>query len=109
MCEAVLGPKNFSDLNTLALLSERDGFVRSFWQRQREEDLDQGISSRLKTVIAFGARDPLVRDYKDVLVHVVGKDNMVDWAPNGIWLPNVGHYPMEDNPDEVAQLISKLC
>lgn len=108
LCEAILGTRNFSDLNALALLSERDDFVRSYWKRTHEEDLNGHMGGKLKTVVAFGAQDPLLKDYKDVLVRVVGKTNMVDWAPNGIWLPNAGHYPMEDSPDDVAQLISRL-
>lgn len=109
ICEAICGPSNFSDLNALALLSERDDNARRYWQKKRRDDANEATESRLKSVVVFGERDPLVKDYKETLVHVIGKNNMADWAPNGIWLQNAGHYPMEDKPEDVAQLIARFA
>ena len=108
-CEAICGPRNFSDLNALALLSERDDNTRRYWQEKRWDDLNKAKESRLKVVAVFGERDPLLKDYKETLVHVIGRNNMVDWAPDGIWLQNAGHYPMEDKPEDVAQLIARFA
>jgi pimeloyl-ACP methyl ester carboxylesterase len=108
ICEAICGPRNFSDLNALALLSERDDNARRYWEKTRD-DLTEATESRPKSVVVFGERDPLVKNYKETLVHVIGKNNMADWAPNGIWLQNAGHYPMEDKPEDVAQLIARFA
>lgn len=45
----------------------------------------------LKSVVVFGERDPLVKNYKETLVLVIGKNNMAVWIPDGIWLQNAGH------------------
>jgi pimeloyl-ACP methyl ester carboxylesterase len=107
--EAICGPGNFSDLNALALLSERDDNVRCYWQKRQQDDLNEATESRLKSAVVFGERDLLVKDYKETLVHVIGKNNMADWAPDGIWLQNAGHYPMEDKPEDVAKLIARFA
>lgn len=109
MCEAFCCPRNFSDLNALALLSERGEIARSYWQQKQSGDQNDATESRLKSVVVFGERDQLVRDYKETLVGVIGKENMASWAPDGIWLPNAGHYPMEEKPEEVAQLIARFA
>lgn len=109
ICEALCGPRNFSDLNMLALLSERDEVARRYWQYNRGDDVKEPTENRLKSVVVFGDRDPLVKDYKDNLTRAIGKNNMVDWAPDGIWLQNAGHYPMEDKPQDVAQLIARFA
>jgi pimeloyl-ACP methyl ester carboxylesterase len=107
--EAICGPRNFSGLNSLALLSERGDNARSYWQRQQPSNLHEATESRPKIVVVFGERDPLVENYKETLVRVIGKNNMADWAPDGIWLQNAGHYPMEDKPEDVARLIARLA
>lgn len=109
ICEAFSCPRNFSDLNALALLSERDEIARRYWQEKQSGDLDEATESRLKSVVVFGERDSLVRDYKETLVRVIGKNNMADWAPDGIWLQDAGHYPMEDKAEDIAQLIARFA
>lgn len=109
ICEAICGPRNFSYLNALALLSERDDNARGYWQMAQQNDLNVATESRPKSVVVFGERDSLVKNYKETLVRGIGKNNMVDWAPDGIWLQNAGHYPMEDKPEGVAQLIARLA
>ncbi|KAJ5151453.1 uncharacterized protein N7482_010705 [Penicillium canariense] len=107
--EAICGPRNFSELSALALLSERGDNARSYWQSQQPSNLQEAAESRLKIAVVFGERDPLVENYKETLVRVIGKNNMADWAPDGIWLQNAGHYPMEDKPEDVARLIARLA
>lgn len=109
ICEAICGPRNFSALNALALLSERDENARRYWQKERRDDSNEATESSLKSVVVFGECDPLVKDYKETLVNVIGKNNMVDWALDGIWLQNAGHYPTEDRPEDVAQLIARFA
>lgn len=75
----------------------------------QQNDLNVATESRPKSVVVFGERDSLVKNYKETLVRGIGKNNMVDWAPDGIWLQNAGHYPMEDKPEGVAQLIARLA
>ncbi|KGO76323.1 hypothetical protein PITC_018460 [Penicillium italicum] len=108
VCEAICGPRNFSDLNTLALLSERADTARYYWQEKQLEDQKETIQERLKIVVVFGDRNPLPKGYKETFVHLIGKDHMADWAPDGIWLQNAGHFPMEDKPEDVANLIARL-
>lgn len=109
ICEAFSCPRNFSDLNALALLSERDEITRCYWQEKQSGKLNEATESRLESLVVFGERDPLVRGCKETLVRVIGKNNMADWAPDGIWLPKAGHYPMEDQPEDVAQLIARFA
>jgi pimeloyl-ACP methyl ester carboxylesterase len=105
--EAISGPSRFTGLNMLALLSERDEKMRCYWQMKQLGD--KNVDRVLKTIVLFGERDPLLKDYKEMLLRVIGRNTMVDWAPNGIWLQNAGHYPIKDKPDEVAGLISRFA
>ncbi|OKP15188.1 hypothetical protein PENSUB_1626 [Penicillium subrubescens] len=106
-CEAFC-PKGFAGLNSLALLSERVDSASRYLLESRSDDKNEDTESRFKTAIVFGERDPLGRGYKTALSCVIGKRNMVDWALDGIMIENAGHYPMEDKPENVAQLISRF-
>lgn len=108
VCEAFC-PKSFSGLNTLALLSERVDSASRYLRENESGDQNEAAESRLKCVVIFGARDPLGRGYKEALLGVIGKNNMTDWAPEGIMLENAGHYPMEEKPEDVAQLINRFA
>jgi pimeloyl-ACP methyl ester carboxylesterase len=108
VCEAFC-PKSFNDLNTLALVSERIDSARRYLRENRNGDQDETTARRLRSVVVFGERDPLGRDYKEALFSVIGKNNMADWALDGIMLENSGHYPMEDKPEDVAQLITRFA
>jgi pimeloyl-ACP methyl ester carboxylesterase len=57
-------------------------------------------------MIAFGSDDPLLRDFKHVLVNVIPQENQV--GPEGVWIQGAGHYPMEERPTMVMQLIKKF-
>jgi pimeloyl-ACP methyl ester carboxylesterase len=108
VCEAFC-PKSFNDLNTLALVSERIDSARRYLRENRSGDQDEATARRLRSVVVFGERDPLGRDYKEALLCVIGKNNLADWAIDGIMLENAGHYPMEDKPEDVAQLITRFA
>jgi pimeloyl-ACP methyl ester carboxylesterase len=108
VCEAFC-PKSFSGLNTLALLSERVDSASRYLRENRSGDQNEATESRLRSVVVFGERDPLGRGYKDALLCVIGKNNMADWALDGIMLENAGHYPMEDKPEDVGKLITSFA
>ena len=108
VCEAFC-PKSFSGLNTLALLSERVDSASRYLRENRSGDQNEVTESRLRSVVVFGERDPLGRGYKEALLRVIGKNNMADWALDGIMLKNAGHYPMEDKPEEVVKLITSFA
>lgn len=107
-CEAFC-PKGFAGLNSLALLSERVDSASRYLLENRSEDENEDTESRLRCAIVFGEHDPLGRGYKKALSCVIGKNNMVDWALDGIMIENAGHYPMEDKPENVAQLITRFA
>ncbi|KAJ9293869.1 hypothetical protein DTO271G3_7496 [Paecilomyces variotii] len=102
--EGLCGPVNFSDINAQALLSARDDDVRSFWAGLEHSDWRD-----LKVMVAFGQDDTLLRDYKDVLVRLIGPQNMVNWAKDGVWIAGAGHYPVEERPYEVVRLIAMFA
>lgn len=108
VCEAFC-PKSFSGLNTLALLSERVDSANRYLRENQSGDKNEVTESRLRSVVVFGERDPLGRGYKEALLSGIGKSNMAKWASDGIMLENTGHYPMEDKPEDVAQLISRFA
>lgn len=107
--EGLCGPKNFDQLNALALLSERGDNARDYWLNQQSTNISETTEGRLKIVAVFGERDPLVDNNKEVLVRAIGKHNMVDWAPDGIWLLNTGHCIMEDSSEDILRLIARLA
>ncbi|KAL1867391.1 hypothetical protein Plec18167_008663 [Paecilomyces lecythidis] len=104
MLEGICGPVNFSDINAQALLSLRDDSVRTFWANVEQSDW-----RNLKVMVAFGQDDTLLRDYKDVLVRLIGTHNMVNWAKKGVWIAGAGHYPVEERPYEVVRLIAMFA
>lgn len=100
--EGFCGPKNFDILDAQSRLAVIDDKAREFWGRGENK-------SYLKMVIAFGSKDPLLIDYKDILLETINARFMVDWAVNGIWLAGGGHYPTEDKPQHIANLVSRLA
>ncbi|KAJ5369353.1 uncharacterized protein N7496_009113 [Penicillium cataractarum] len=106
-CEAIC-PKGFAGLNSLALLSERVDSASRYVLENRSGDKKEGTEGRIRSAIVFGEHDPLGRGYKKALACEIGKGNMVNCALNGIMIENAGHYPMEDKPEDVAQLIARF-
>ncbi|KAM0104907.1 hypothetical protein ACP6JE_000542 [Aspergillus fumigatus] len=100
--EGLAGPSNFDNLTAQARLSLRNEGVRSFWKSSDR-------AHQLEVAVVFGDKDPLLKDYKDILVRGVDSRVMVDWAPYGIWLDGTGHYPAEDKPKAVGDLIARLA
>ncbi|WEW59207.1 hypothetical protein PRK78_004676 [Emydomyces testavorans] len=107
--EGLCGPINFSDLNAQAHLSARDETTRSFWQRKERSRIEEKRERGFKTLVVFGARDPLLKDYKDVLVRMIDSRYAVEWAPEGVWVKDAGHYSMEDKPGEIVELVSRFA
>ncbi|KAH2547054.1 hypothetical protein KXW97_000419 [Aspergillus fumigatus] len=102
LVEGLAGPSNFDNLTAQARLSLRNEGVRSFWKSSDR-------AHQLEVAVVFGDKDPLLKDYKDILVRGVDSRVMVDWAPYGIWLDGTGHYPAEDKPKAVGDLIARLA
>lgn len=104
MVEGLCGPVHFSSLNAQARLAERDIELRQFWMR----GTDTAGNDAQRAVVVFGEDEPLLKSYKDIIVRTIHARFRVDWAPNGIWLPDAGHYPMEEKPGEIAELVEKF-
>ncbi|KAL2831637.1 Alpha/Beta hydrolase protein [Aspergillus pseudoustus] len=102
LVEGLCGPQHFDSLNTQARLSAQDELVRTFW---RSKEQARGF----EVAVVFGDKDPLVRDYKNVLVREISPELMVKWAPKGLWISGAGHMPAEDKARDVARLIAKLA
>lgn len=58
-------------------------------------------------MVAFGHDDPLLVDFKDVLVHTI-EPSLQLHALGGKWIERAGHYPTEDRPLEVARLVGRF-
>jgi pimeloyl-ACP methyl ester carboxylesterase len=101
--EGVLGPENFTNINAQARLAGLNVSVRKWWS---PEDID--CKNTLPRVsIAFGQEDPLLKDFKGVLERTLGLD--VGGPPmRGTWISGAGHYPVEEKPQTVAQLILRF-
>ncbi|KAF4211426.1 hypothetical protein CNMCM5878_002636 [Aspergillus fumigatiaffinis] len=102
LVEGLAGPSNFDNLTAQARLSSRDDEIRGFWKSSER-------ARQLEVAVVFGDKDPLLKDYKDVLVRAVDSRVMVDWAPHGTWLDGAGHYPAEEKPKAVGDLIARLA
>ncbi|RHZ59250.1 haloalkane dehalogenase family protein [Aspergillus thermomutatus] len=102
LVEGLAGPSNFDNLTAQARLRGRDDEIRSFWKSSER-------ARHLQVAVVFGKNDPLLKDYKDVLVRAVDSRVMVDWAPYGIWLEGAGHYPVEEKPKAVGDLVARLA
>lgn len=104
MVEGLLGPPSFTNITAQARLAERNRFVRSYWAESSAELQDE---VRPQVMVAFGHDDPLLVDFKDVLVHTI-EPSLQLHALGGEWIERAGHYPTEDRPLEVARLIQRF-
>ncbi|KAL4969913.1 haloalkane dehalogenase family protein [Aspergillus stella-maris] len=102
--EGFLGPEQFNNLNVQARLSAQDDQVRSYWSNKEES-----LGASTEVAVVFGASDPLVREYKDLLARIVHPERMVKWAPRGVWIEGAGHMAMEGKQGEVAGLIARFA
>ncbi|GLI82254.1 hypothetical protein PoHVEF18_010682 [Penicillium ochrochloron] len=101
-------PHFLKDLREKPLWKSIDS-ARRYLRESRNGDQEDATARRLRSVVVFGEQDPLGRGYKEALLCVIGKKNMAEWALDGIMLENAGHYPMEDKPEDVAQLITRFA
>ncbi|KAL4884936.1 Alpha/Beta hydrolase protein [Aspergillus karnatakaensis] len=106
--EGFLGPSHFETLNTQARLSAQDDQVRRYWSTARTNSGDEN-GKKTEVAVVFGERDPLVRDYKNVLVRTIHPDRMAKWAPRGIWVEKAGHLAVEEKAAEVAGLVGRFA
>ncbi|RLL94680.1 hypothetical protein CFD26_104466 [Aspergillus turcosus] len=102
LVEGLAGPSNFDNLTAQARLALRDDEIRGFWKSSEK-------ARNLEVAVVFGEKDPLLKDYKHVLVRSIDPRIMVDWAPYGTWLEGAGHYPAEEKPKAVGDLIARLA
>ena len=103
MIEGLLGSENFTNINGQARLAELNVSVRKWWS---PKDLDRKNMLPLVS-IAFGQEDPLLKDFKGVLESTFGLDS--SGRPiRGTWISDAGHYPVEEKPETVAQLILRF-
>ncbi|EAW13696.1 haloalkane dehalogenase family protein [Aspergillus clavatus NRRL 1] len=102
LAEGLAGPSHFDNLNAQARLAVRDGEIRSFWKSSAK-------AQQLDLAVVFGDMDPFLKDSKDVLVRSVNPRLMANWAPYGVWLDGAGHYPTEEKPAVVGDLVARLA
>ena len=103
--EGLLDPTSFTNISAQARLAQRNVAVRSFWADPAVE-LQEEV--RPQVMVAFGHDDPLLVDFKDVLVHTI-EPSLQLHALGGEWIERAGHYPAEDRPLEVAQLVQRFA
>lgn len=101
MLEGLCGAENFDNLDAQSRLAYLDDSTRNFWARGESK-------SYIKIALAFGDMDPLLIDYKGILLDTINARLMVHWAVDGIWLSGGGHYPTEEKAEHIASLISRL-
>ena len=99
--EGACGPKNFDNLDAQSRLSLLGDRAREFWGHV-------GTKGHYKLAVVFGDRDPLLIDYKDVLVETIDSRVMVNWAVHGVWLHGGGHYPVEEKAERILGLLSRF-
>jgi len=86
----------FSSLHEQAQLRQRDIEIRKFWSSGDDN---------LKAFVLFGRNDPLLRDYRNVLMDTIRTQKR---PPKGLWLEGAGHYPVEERPDDVADIFHRF-
>ena len=123
LLEGLVGPHRLTNVSTQASLAKRDKVVRRWYQTSRSLSKNDGRKSgeckakliddeeyiRIDAVqtrrkgILFGEDDPLLKGFKVVLESTFRQDGSDLWLGNGNgWLPNAGHYPMEQKPHEIT-------
>ncbi|KAL4863193.1 hypothetical protein BDV12DRAFT_177828, partial [Aspergillus spectabilis] len=111
--EGLLGPSHFDTLNTQARLSAQDDQVRRYWGTTAPSPNEDGNGNenvrKSEVAVVFGEKDPLVRDYKNVLVRSIHPNRMAKWAPRGIWLSRTGHLAAEESAGQVAGLVERFA
>ncbi|KAL2815206.1 Alpha/Beta hydrolase protein [Aspergillus cavernicola] len=108
LLEGLCGPSHFNTVTTQARLSAQDDQVRRFWGA-RDSENKHSPSQGVEIVVVFGDKDPLVRDYKHVLVKSINPELMVSWAPRGLWIHDAGHMPVEEKAGDIAQFIARFA
>jgi hypothetical protein len=91
LAEGLCEPEHFSSLNAQARFAERDDGLRQLWTTGHSSAYDAK-----RVMVVFGEDDPLLKSYKNILVRTINAKFRVHWAPDGIWLPDAGHYAMEE-------------
>ncbi|KAL3470297.1 Alpha/Beta hydrolase protein [Aspergillus californicus] len=106
--EGLCGPAHFNTLTTQTRLAAEDDQIRGYWAA-KDADAQPSLNRGTKIAVVFGHRDPLVREYRKVLVKVINPDLMVDWAPRGLWIPGAGRMPVEGKAAGVGGFIVRFA
>jgi pimeloyl-ACP methyl ester carboxylesterase len=86
----------FSSLYEQTQLRQRDIEIRKFWGSGE---------ANLKVFVLFGRNDPLLRDYKDLLVESIKTRKQ---KTKGLWLDGAGHYPTEERAEDIANMFNRF-
>jgi pimeloyl-ACP methyl ester carboxylesterase len=105
--EGLACPARFTNLNAQASLAEWNEAVREYWRSGVSGRFEGTGKERLQILVMFGRNDPSSGDFKEVLVGVIS--NEVQKIPKGVWIDGAGHYPKEEKPAVVAQIIGLLA
>jgi hypothetical protein len=109
LLEWLFGPASFTNLTAQARLAKRGVGVRQFWFRDGAErpgeKAEQGNEEqRPRVAIASGREDPLLVDFRDVLVREIDTTLQLPLHDGG-WIDGESHYPSEDALGKVIGLI----
>jgi pimeloyl-ACP methyl ester carboxylesterase len=96
MVDGLCPQESFSSLHEQLRLREKDHAVREFWSSGEAET---------RVAVVFGRRDPLLRDYYDILMEGI---RTREGVPHGVWIDSAGHYPVEEQSRKVAELIAEF-
>lgn len=99
--EGLCGPDNFNNLDAQSRLNLLDGKAREYWRQA-------GTEGSIKVAVAFGDQDPLLIDYKNILLETIDSRVMVNWSVDGMWLHDGGHYPVEEKAERIASLLLRF-
>jgi len=98
--EGLAGPANFSNLNSQARLAALNDSLRETWHSCGQKGW--------QIAVLFGRQDPLLADFKDVLEETIDKSALIKMDNDG-WIEGAGHYPTEERPESVGDMIDRFA
>lgn len=60
-----------------------------------------------RVMVLFGQDDPLLPEFREILVDTIKVSKVVE-SSEGPWIPDAGHYPMEQKPEVIARCIGEF-
>lgn len=134
--EGLIGPAHMTNISAQASLADRNVEVRRWWRSDvlNEENLASSTSSFSSSssgssdsekrvrfdantdrtygaperiMILFGEDDPLLLGFRSVIAKTIKVSKHCE-SPEGKWISDAGHYPMEEKPELIARSIDEF-